>query len=88
MQFDRGYLVALLHQQRREADVDPRQSYVLLYDKKVANVRDLLPLLRAGGEGGRPLLVIAEEVETKPSRPSWSTICGASSDLRVKAPGS
>ena len=48
MQFDRGYLSPPLHHQPRQAGCHPGQPLVLLFDKKISNIRDLLPTLEAG----------------------------------------
>ena len=63
MQFDRGYLSPYFinNQDAMSADLD--DPYVLLYDKKISNIRDLLPTLEAVAKSGKPLLIIAEDVE-------------------------
>ena len=63
MQFDRGYLSPYFinNQERMTADLD--DPFILLHDKKISNIRDLLPLLEAVAKAGRPLLVLAEDVE-------------------------
>src|SRR5712691_9318948 len=65
MQFDRGYLSPYFINNAEKQMSVLDNPYVLLYDKKVANVRDLLPLLEQVAKAGRPLLVIAEEVESE-----------------------
>src|SRR6266704_2708786 len=62
MQFDRGYLSPYFINNAEKQMSVLEEPYILLYDKKVANVRDLLPLLEQVAKAGRPLLVIAEEV--------------------------
>jgi chaperonin GroEL len=63
MQIDRGYLSAYLINNQDNMMADLENPLVLLYDKKVSNIRDLLPLLENVAKSGRPLLVIAEDVE-------------------------
>jgi chaperonin GroEL len=63
MQFDRGYLSAYFINNQDNMMADLENPLVLLYDKKVSNIRDLLPLLESVAKSGRPLLVIAEDVE-------------------------
>ena len=78
MQFDRGYLSPYFinNPDKQSADLD--NPFVLLFDKKISNIRDLLPTLEQVAKAGRPLLIIAEEVEAKPWRPWWSTPSAAS----------
>ncbi|MEJ2404634.1 MAG: chaperonin GroEL [Candidatus Thiodiazotropha sp.] len=63
MQFDRGYLSPyfVTNQQNQSAELD--DPYILLHDKKVSNIRDLLPVLEGVAKAGKPLLIIAEDVE-------------------------
>ena len=63
MQFDRGYLSPYFinNQQSQSADLD--DPFILLHDKKISNVRDLLPVLEGVAKAGKPLLIVAEEVE-------------------------
>ena len=63
MQFDRGYLSPYFinNADKQQAVLD--NPYVLLFDKKISNIRDLLPVLEQVAKAGRPLLIIAEEVE-------------------------
>jgi len=63
MQFDRGYLSPyfISNQQNQTAELD--KPYILLVDKKISNIRELLPLLEGIAKAGRPLLVVAEDVE-------------------------
>jgi chaperonin GroEL len=63
MQFDRGYLSPYFINQPEEMTAELEEAFVLLYDKKLSNIRDLLPLLEAVAKAGKPLLVIAEDVE-------------------------
>ncbi|BCU05703.1 chaperonin GroEL [Allochromatium tepidum] len=63
MQFDRGYLSPYFinNQQSQSAELDA--PYILLHDKKISNIRDLLPVLEGVAKAGKPLLIIAEDVE-------------------------
>ncbi|PVV13486.1 MAG: chaperonin GroL [gamma proteobacterium symbiont of Ctena orbiculata] len=63
MQFDRGYLSPyfVTNQQNQSAELE--DPYILLHDKKVSNIRDLLPVLEGVAKAGKPLLIIAEDVE-------------------------
>ncbi|MDA0822440.1 MAG: chaperonin GroEL [Proteobacteria bacterium] len=63
MQFDRGYLSPYFINNQETMGVELDQPYVLLYDKKVSNIRELLPVLEAVAKSGKPLLIIAEDVE-------------------------
>jgi len=63
MQFDRGYLSPYFvnNQQNMTAEMDA--PFILLYDKKISNIRDLLPILEGVAKSGKPLLIIAEDVD-------------------------
>lgn len=63
MQFDRGYLSPYFINKADEMCAELEEPYILLYDKKLSNIRDLLPLLESVAKSGRPLLVVAEDVE-------------------------
>ena len=63
MQFDRGYLSPYFINQPEKQVAVLESPYVLLFDKKIANIRDLLPVLEQVAKSGRPLLIIAEDVE-------------------------
>jgi chaperonin GroEL len=63
MQFDRGYLSPYFINQADSQSVELDNPYILLFDKKISNIRDLLPLLEAVAKSGNPLLVIAEDIE-------------------------
>jgi chaperonin GroEL len=63
MQFDRGYLSPYFINNQQSQKAELEDPYILLYDKKVSNIRDLLPVLEAVAKAGRPLLIIAEDVE-------------------------
>ena len=63
MQFDRGYLSPYFINDQQTMSVELESPYILLYDKKISNVRDLLPLLEGVAKASKPLLIIAEDIE-------------------------
>ncbi len=63
MQFDRGYLSPYFINNQKSQQVELEDPYILLHDKKVSNIRDLLPTLEAVAKSGKPLMIIAEDVE-------------------------
>ncbi len=63
MQFDRGYLSPYFINNKESMSAELEEPYVLLFDKKITNIRDLLPVLEAVAKSGRPLMIIAEDVE-------------------------
>ncbi len=63
MQFDRGYLSPYFINNQQSQSVDLDDPFVLLFDKKISNIRDLLPILEGVAKAGKPLLIIAEDVE-------------------------
>ena len=63
MQFDRGYLSAYFINNQDNMSADLENPFILLFEKKISNIRDMLPLLENVAKAGRPLLVIAEDVE-------------------------
>jgi chaperonin GroEL len=63
MQFDRGYLSPYFINNQQSHAAELEDPYILLYDKKISNVRDLLPVLEGVAKAGKPLLIVAEEVE-------------------------
>jgi chaperonin GroEL len=88
MQFDRGYLSPYFinNPEKQAALLD--NPFVLLYDKKISNIRDLLPTLEQVAKSGRPLLIIAEEVEGEAlATLVVNTIRGILKVVAVKAPG-
>jgi chaperonin GroEL len=88
MQFDRGYLSPYFINSADKQMSILDNPYVLLYDKKVSNVRDLLPLLEQVAKAGRPLLVIAEEVENEAlATLVVNNLRGILKTCAVKAPG-
>jgi chaperonin GroEL len=88
MQFDRGYLSPYFINNQTSQSADLENPYVLLYDKKVSNVREMLPLLESIAKAGRPLLVVAEDVEGEAlATLVVNTIRGIVKVAAVKAPG-
>jgi len=88
MQFDRGYLSPYFinNQQNQSAELD--NPYILIHDKKISNIRDLLPVLEAIAKAGRPLLIIAEDVEGEAlATLVVNNIRGIVKVAAVKAPG-
>ena len=65
MQFDRGYLSAYFVTDTEKMECQMDSPYVLIYDKKITNLKDMLPILEAAVQTGRPLLIIAEDVESE-----------------------
>ncbi len=63
MQFDRGYLSPYFINNQDNMSAELEDPYVLLFDKKISNIRDMLPVLEAVAKAGKPLMVIAEDVE-------------------------
>ncbi|OZB68785.1 MAG: chaperonin GroL [Lysobacterales bacterium 13-68-4] len=88
MQFDRGYLSPYFinNQQGQSADLD--DPFILLHDKKISNVRDLLPVLEGVAKAGKPLLIVAEDIEGEAlATLVVNTIRGIVKVVAVKAPG-
>ncbi|MBR4644234.1 MAG: chaperonin GroEL [Bacteroidaceae bacterium] len=65
MQFDRGYLSAYFVTDTEKMECVMENPYILIYDKKISNLKDFLPILEPAVQSGRPLLVIAEDVESE-----------------------
>jgi len=88
MQFDRGYLSPYFINNQQNQTAELENPYVLLYEKKISNVREMLPLLESIAKAGRPLLVIAEDVEGEAlATLVVNTIRGIVKVAAVKAPG-
>jgi chaperonin GroEL len=88
MQFDRGYLSPYFINDQQSMSVELEQPYILLYDKKISNVRDMLPVLEGVAKSGRSLLIIAEDVEGEAlATLVVNTIRGIVKVAAVKAPG-
>lgn len=63
MQFDRGYLSPYFINNQESMSAELEEPYLLLFDKKISNIRDMLPILEAVAKSGKPLVVIAEDIE-------------------------
>ncbi|MEJ2309810.1 MAG: chaperonin GroEL [Gammaproteobacteria bacterium] len=88
MQFDRGYLSPYFINNQETQNVDLEDPYVLLFDKKISNIRDLLPVLEAVAKASKPLLIIAEDVEGEAlATLVVNTMRGIVKVAAVKAPG-
>ena len=88
MQFDRGYLSPYFINNQDAQQVELDDAYILLHDKKISNIRDLLPVLEAVAKAGRPLLIIAEDVEGEAlATLVVNSIRGIVKVAAVKAPG-
>jgi chaperonin GroEL len=88
MQFDRGYLSPYFINSPEKQSALLEDAYVLLHDKKISSIRDLLPLLELIAKAGKPLLIIAEEVEGEAlATLVVNNLRGILKTLAVKAPG-
>jgi len=88
MQFDRGYLSPYFINNQQSMQAELEDPYILLHDKKIANVRELLPVLEGVAKAGKPLLIVAEEVEGEAlATLVVNTIRGIVKVCAVKAPG-
>ncbi len=88
MQFDRGYLSPYFINNKDNMSCELEDPYILLYDKKISNIRDLLPLLEGVAKAGKPLLVVAEDVEGEAlATLVVNTIRGIIKVSAAKAPG-
>lgn len=88
MQFDRGYLSPYFINNQQSMSVELEEPYIMLHDKKISNIRDLLPLLEAVAKSSRPLLIVSEDVEGEAlATLVVNTIRGIVKVAAVKAPG-
>ena len=88
MQFDRGYLSPYFINDQDSMSAELEDPFILLHDKKVSNIRDLLPVLEGVAKSGKPLLVISEDVEGEAlATLVVNTIRGIVKVAAVKAPG-
>jgi chaperonin GroEL len=88
MQFDRGYLSPYFINNQQSMSAELETPYILLHDKKISNVRELLPILEGVAKAGKPLLIICEEVEGEAlATLVVNTIRGIVKVCAVKAPG-
>jgi chaperonin GroEL len=88
MQFDRGYLSPYFINNQNNQTAEFDNPYILLYEKKISNVREMLPLLEGIAKAGRPLIIVAEDVEGEAlATLVVNTIRGIVKVAAVKAPG-
>jgi chaperonin GroEL len=88
MQFDRGYLSPYFVNNQEKMVAEMEDPYILLHDKKIANIRELLPVLEAVAKAGKPLMIIAEDVEGEAlATLVVNSIRGIVKVAAVKAPG-
>lgn len=88
MQFDRGYLSPYFVTNTEKMETDFENPYILIYDKKISNMKELLPILEKSVQTGRPLLIIAEDVEGEAlATLVVNKIRGTLKIAAVKAPG-
>jgi len=88
MQFDRGYLSPYFVNNQEKMQVELEQPYILLYDKKISAIRELLPLLEKVAKDGRPLMLIAEDIDGEAlSTLVVNQLRGVLKVAAVKAPG-
>jgi len=88
MQFDRGYLSPYFINKQETQKAELEDPYILLHDKKISNIRDLLPVLEAVAKSGKPLLIVAEDVEGEAlATLVVNSLRGIIKVCAVKAPG-
>jgi len=88
MQFDRGYISAYFVTNTEKMEADLENPYILIYDKKISTMKDMLPILEATAQTGHPLLIIAEDVESEAlATLVVNRLRGSLKVCAVKAPG-
>ncbi len=88
MQFDRGYLSPYFVTNAEKMEVDLENAYILIYDKKISSMKELLPILEKSAQTGKPLLIISEDVDGEAlATLVVNKIRGALKVAAVKAPG-
>jgi len=88
MQFDRGYLSPYFINNQEKMAAELEDPYILVYDKKISNIRELLPVLESVAKAGKPLLIVAEDVEGEAlATLVVNTLRGIVKVAAVKAPG-
>ena len=88
MQFDRGYISPYFVTNSEKMECEMDSPYILLYDKKISNLKDLLPVLESVAQSGRPLLIIAEDVDNEAlATLVVNRLRGSLKICAVKAPG-
>ena len=88
MQFDRGYISPYFVTNSDKMECEMENPYILLYDKKISNLKDMLPVLEAVAQSGRPMLIIAEDVDSEAlATLVVNRLRGSLKICAVKAPG-
>ncbi len=88
MQFDRGYISPYFVTDTEKMEAVLETPYILIYDKKISNMKDLLPILEAGAQSGRPLLIISEDIDGEAlATLVVNKLRGSLKIAAVKAPG-
>ena len=88
MQFDRGYISPYFVTDTEKMECEMESPYILIYDKKISNLKDLLPVLEGVAQSGRPLLIIAEDVDNEAlATLVVNRLRGSLKICAVKAPG-
>lgn len=88
MQFDRGYISPYFVTNTEKMECDMENPYILLFDKKISNFKDLLPILESVAQSGRPMLIIAEDVDSEAlATLVVNRLRGSLKVCAVKAPG-
>lgn len=88
MQFDRGYISPYFVTNSDKMECEMENPYILLYDKKISNLKDMLPVLEAVAQSGRPMLIIAEDVDNEAlATLVVNRLRGSLKICAVKAPG-
>lgn len=88
MQFDRGYISAYFVTNAEKMEAELENPYILIYDKKISSMKDMLPILESSAQSGRPLLIISEDVEGEAlATLVVNRLRGSLKVCAVKAPG-
>ncbi len=88
MQFDRGYISPYFVTNAEKMECEMESPYILLYDKKISNLKDMLPILESAAQRGKPLLIIAEDVDNEAlATLVVNRLRGSLKICAVKAPG-
>ena len=88
MQFDRGYISPYFVTNAEKMECEMESPYILLYDKKISNLKDMLPILESAAQSGKPLLIIAEDVDNEAlATLVVNRLRGSLKICAVKAPG-
>ena len=88
MQFDRGYISPYFVTNTEKMECEMENPYILIYDKKISTLKDMLPILEASAQSGRPLLIIAEDVDNEAlATLVVNRLRGSLKICAVKAPG-